>query len=240
MLKDYFLNELETAIKKAINDNKLGEMKTYEGGLSVEKPKNAEFGDFAINISGLARFARLSPPQIAQEIANFLDNKNYEVTVVAGFINFKVGEELLAKTIEENFTKKENFAKPKNIKKEKILLEYVSANPTGPFHIGHGRWAAMGSALADLLKFYGHEVTQEFYINDAGSQIDKLGKSLEIRVRQELGEKVDFPTDEIERKNYYAGEYLIPVAKKYVEMQSAKCKMQYVDKVKDVQKCRKR
>ena len=97
------------------------------------------------------------------------------------------------------------------------MLEYVSANPTGPFHIGHGRWAAMGSALANLLNFYGHEVSQEFYINDAGSQIDKLGKSLLIRVQQELGEKVDFPTDEVERKNYYAGEYLIPIAKKYIK-----------------------
>lgn len=71
----------------------------------------------------------------------------------------------------------------------------------------------MGSALANLLKFYGHEVYQEFYINDAGSQIQKLGNSLKIRIKQELGENIDFPTDEIERKNYYPGEYLIPVAK---------------------------
>lgn len=75
----------------------------------------------------------------------------------------------------------------------------------------------MGSVLANLLKFYGHDVYQEFYINDAGSQIQKLGNSLAIRIRQELGEDVDFPTDEIERKNYYPGEYLIPVAKKYLE-----------------------
>ena len=74
----------------------------------------------------------------------------------------------------------ENYGRPQNVPTEKILLEYVSANPTGPFHIGHGRWAAMGSALANLLKFYGHDVHQEFYINDAGSQIQNLhnGKSL--------------------------------------------------------------
>ena len=112
------------------------------------------------------------------------------------------------------------FGKPENIEKEKIILEYVSANPTGPFHIGHGRWAAMGSALANLLKFYGHEVYQEFYINDAGSQIQKLGNSLAIRIRQQLGENIDFPTDETERKNYYPGDYLIPVAKKYLETHS--------------------
>lgn len=218
MLREYFLNIVEEAIKKAIIDNKLGQMSEYEQGLlSVEKPKNADFGDFAINVSSLARFAKLSPPQIAQIIVDNLDIKDCGVTVVGGFINFKVGAEFLKDLLAEIFTEKENFGKPKNIKKEKILLEYVSANPTGPFHIGHGRWAAMGSALASLLKFYGHDVTQEFYINDAGSQIDKLGKSLEIRVRQELGEDADFPSDEIERKNYYAGEYLIPVAKKYVE-----------------------
>ena len=75
----------------------------------------------------------------------------------------------------------------------------------------------MGSALANLLKFYGHEVYQEFYINDAGSQIQKLGNSLRIRLKQEKGENVDFPTDEVERKNYYPGDYLIPVAKKFLK-----------------------
>ena len=75
----------------------------------------------------------------------------------------------------------------------------------------------MGSVLANLLKFYGHEVYQEFYINDAGSQIQKLGNSLAIRIRQELGENIDFPTDEIERKNYYPGDYLIPVAKEFLK-----------------------
>ena len=74
----------------------------------------------------------------------------------------------------------------------------------------------MGSALANLLKFYGHDVYQEFYINDAGSQIQKLGRSLIIRVKQELGENIDFPEDEIERKNYYPGDYLIPVAKQFL------------------------
>lgn len=218
MLKDFFLNEVEKAINTAIKNNNLGQMTEYEQGtLSVEKPRNTDFGDFAINVSSLARFAKLAPPQIAQGIVSNLDIKDYEINVVAGFINFKVGKEFFKDLVKEIFAKKENFGKPEKIEKEKILLEYVSANPTGPFHIGHGRWAAMGSALANLLKFWGHDVTQEFYINDAGSQIEKLGKSLQIRVKQELGEKADFPTDEIERKNYYAGEYLIPIAKKYVE-----------------------
>lgn len=217
MIKDYFLENVEKAIEKAINDNKLGEMKEYEkGSLTTEKPKNADFGDFAINVSALARYARIAPPMIANNILEYIEKDDNEYTVVAGFINFKTGNNLLKKCIKEIFDKDKNYGRPENVKTEKIILEYISANPTGPFHIGHGRWAAMGSVLANLLKFYGHEVYQEFYINDAGSQIQKLGNSLIIRVKQELGDKIDFPTDETERKNYYPGDYLIPVAKAFL------------------------
>lgn len=219
MIKDYFLNEIETAIEKAVKDNKLGEMKEYAPGtLSTERPKNPDFGDFAINVSSLARFAKMAPPIIANTILEYVNKDDNDYTVIAGFINFKAGKKLLVNSIKEIFEKDKNYGKPENVKTEKIILEYVSANPTGPFHIGHGRWAAMGSVLANLLKFYGHEVYQEFYINDAGSQINKLGNSLAIRVRQQLGEDIDFPTDEVERKNFYPGDYLIPVAKKYIEI----------------------
>ncbi len=217
MLRDYFLNKIETAILEAVKNNKLGQMTEYvKGSLPVEKPKNPEFGDLAINVSSLARSAKIAPPMIANAIVEFIDKEDNEYSVIGGFINFKAGQSLLIDLIKEIFNKKENFGKPENINKEKIILEYISANPTGPFHIGHGRWAAMGSALANLLKFYGHEVYQEFYINDAGSQIQKLGRSLVIRVKQELGENVDFPEDEVERKNYYPGDYLIPVAKQFL------------------------
>lgn len=218
MIKDYFINEIENAIELAIKENKLGAMTEYgKGTLKVERPKNSDFGDYAVNVSSLARFAKIAPPQIANSILEYINKEDNEYTVIGGFINFKAGKKILSDLVEEIFTRKKDFGKPENIEAEKIILEYVSANPTGPFHIGHGRWAAMGSVLANLLKFYGHDVYQEFYINDAGSQIQKLGNSLAIRIRQELGEDVDFPTDEIERKNYYPGEYLIPVAKKYLE-----------------------
>lgn len=218
MLRDYFLNKVENAIEKAIIANKLGQMTEYtKGTLSVEKPKNSDFGDFAINVSSLARSARIAPPMIANAIVEFIDKEDSDYSVIGGFINFKAGDSLLLNLVDEVFSKKNNFGKPDKINKEKIILEYISANPTGPFHIGHGRWAAMGSALANLLKFYGHDVYQEFYINDAGSQIQKLGRSLVIRVKQELGLDVDFPEDEIERKNYYPGDYLVPVAKKFIE-----------------------
>ena len=218
MLKDYFLNKIEDAIYKAIRAGKLGQMNEYnKGSLPVEKPKNPEFGDLAINVSSLARSAKIAPPMIANAIVeNIEDKTECKYSVIGGFINFRAGNSLLVDLLSEIYSKKESFGRPDNIEKEKIILEYVSANPTGPFHIGHGRWAAMGSTLANLLKFYGHEVFQEFYINDAGSQIQKLGRSLVIRIKQELGENIDFPDDEVERKNYYPGDYLIPVAKDFI------------------------
>ena len=221
MIKDYFLDKVEDAVLKAVQDNKLGQMSEYKRGtLVVERPKNPDFGDFAVNVSSLARSAKIAPPAIANAIVSEIDMDDNEYSVIGGFINFKAGKNLLINSIDEIFKKRENYGRPENIKKENIILEYVSANPTGPFHIGHGRWAAMGSVLANLLKFYGHDVYQEFYINDAGSQIQKLGNSLAIRIRQELGEDIDFPSDEVERKNYYPGDYLIPVAKKFVKEQN--------------------
>ena len=218
MLKDYFLNEVKVAINKAITNSKLGQMSVSDQySLIIEKPKNADFGDFAVNVSSLARVAKIAPPMIAQAIVEGVSGVGYTTSVVGGFINFKIENSLLANSVAEILERGENYGRPQDVIKEKILLEYVSANPTGPFHIGHGRWAAMGSALANLLKFYGHEVYQEFYINDAGSQIQKLGNSLRIRIGQELGEDIDFPTDEIEKKNFYPGDYLVPVAKKFLE-----------------------
>ncbi len=217
MIKDYFINEIENAVEKAVNAAELGSMTEYKRGTLVpERPKNVDFGDYAVNVSSLARFAKIAPPQIANNVLKYINTDDNEYTVIGGFINFKAGKKLLSNLVEEIFKQKKEFGKPVDVKTEKIILEYVSANPTGPFHIGHGRWAAMGSVLANLLKFYGHDVYQEFYINDAGSQIQKLGNSLAIRIRQELGEDIDFPSDEIERKNYYPGDYLIPVAKDFI------------------------
>ena len=204
MLKDFFLKEVENGVKEAINSGTLGQMGVNDSyALIVEKPKNPEFGDFAVNVSSLARMAKIAPPMIAQAIVEKLSKDNYTVSVVGGFINFKISDSLLADTIEGILNKKESYGKGDGKDKEKILLEYVSANPTGPFHIGHGRWAAMGSALANLLKFYGHEVYQEFYINDAGSQIQKLGNSLKIRIQQELGKNSFFQLHLSENQHFH-------------------------------------
>ncbi len=218
MLKQYIIDVTTNAIKTAAKEGRLNLLKEDDDfSLNAEIPKNEEFGDIAVNVSALAKFAKMAPPAIAQTVAETINIEDCTISTVAGFINFKLGKSFLNAIVKEIMEQKADYGSNDFGSGQKVILEYVSANPTGPFHIGHGRWAAMGSALANLLKFAGYDVYQEFYINDAGNQIKNLGRSLHIRVLQELGEKIDFPSDEIERKSYYPGDYLIPVAKDFVK-----------------------
>lgn len=222
MFKDLILNKIESAVIKAVQAGQLPEMEDYQKLLRCEIPKNAEYGDFAVNVSPLAKFARKAPAQIAQIIADNMDFSDADVNVVAGFVNFKLTNKILNSVVEEVLTKKDMYGSNESGKSQKIILEYISANPTGPLHIGHGRWAAMGSALANLLKFSSYDVYQEFYINDAGNQINNLAKSLWIRVLQQMGKPADFPADEELSKNYYTGDYLIETAQNYLKDNSKK------------------
>lgn len=219
MIKKIVYENTLKAIKAAIEDNNLGELKSSENiELAIEKTKNPQFGDYSVNVSPLARYAKLPPQKIAENILPYVNLEDMEVSIVAGFINFKVGQNWLTKGVNEIITSKEKFGSNNIGNNEKVLLEYVSANPTGPLHIGHGRWAAVGSSLANLMKFSGYDVDQEFYINDAGNQINNLGRSLWIRVLQELGYEAKIPkTEEEGSKNYYPGEYLIDIAKDYLK-----------------------
>ena len=210
MKKNFFAQCVHRAIDKAIENNKLGELKENDFTPVCEIPKNTNFGDYAINVSSLARNAKMAPPIIAQNIVEFIEPEGFSINTVAGFINFKLEKEMLNSIVEEILEKKELFAASDIGKGEKVNLEYVSANPTGPFHIGHGRWAALGSALSNVMKYCGYDVYQEFYINDAGNQINKLARSLELRVRELKGEKVEWEED------LYPGEYLIDCAKRYI------------------------
>lgn len=218
MLREFFLNEVKDAVKRAAQKGILGHMTgNEEFSLLPEVPKNPDFGDFAVNISSLSRYTKLPPNKTAEITASEIQPENYDINVTAGFINFKIKPAVLNDVIIEVLDKKLDYGRNNLGNREKVLLEYVSANPTGPFHIGHGRWAAMGSALANIMKYSGYDVYQEFYINDAGSQIQKLGKSLYIRILQALGIKIDFPSDEEEAKNFYTGEFLIPAAEEFIK-----------------------
>lgn len=238
MLKKIILDEVNRAIYRAVSEKYLGQMThNDECNLVLETPKNLDFGDFAVNVSQLAKHAKLAPPMIANIIKDYIQFDDVEINTVAGFINFKLGPSHMATILRDVLTKREKYGKREQ-KREKILLEYVSANPTGPFHIGHGRWAAMGSALANLLKFAGYNVYQEFYVNDAGSQIDNMARSIYLRIRQLSGVEVDFPTDEVEIKKYYPGEYLIPLAKdfvaKYTDFYSKNSKIENYDDLDEI------
>ncbi len=212
MIKDFFIDAVKTAVNAAIKDNKLGSLSDINGiNFICEVPKNPEFGDFSVNVSSLARNAKMAPPLIAKAVCECIEPVDFSVNTAAGFINFKLEENFLKKIVTEIISEGENYGKINLGNGKKVNIEYVSANPTGPFHIGHGRWAALGSSLAEILKFTGHSVYQEFYINDAGNQINKLAMSLELRVKELAGKKVEWPEDA------YRGEYLIDCAKRYVE-----------------------
>lgn len=211
MLKDYFIGIVKNAVLEAIENNELGETKEINFELICDKPKNKDFGDFAINISALSKTARMAPAVIAQTIVKYIQQENFSINVVQGFINFKLENKFLNEIILQILSKKENYLKTNIGNNKKVNIEYVSANPTGPFHIGHGRWAALGSAVANIMKYCNYDVFQEFYINDAGNQINKLAKSLEIRVRQLKGENIEL------EEGLYPGEYLIDCAKRYLK-----------------------
>lgn len=217
MLKDYFIEITKNAIEKAIENKELGETKELSFELVCDKPKNKDFGDLAINVAALARSAKMAPPVIAQTIVKYIKQQNFSVNIVAGFINFKLEKEFLNNIVLEVLSKKEDYLKSDVGKGEKVNIEYVSANPTGPFHIGHGRWAALGSALSNIMKYCNYNVFQEFYINDAGNQIDKLAKSLEFRVRQLKGEDIEM------EEGMYCGDYLIDCAKRYIQDSQGLC-----------------
>lgn len=215
MIKEFFENKVIEAVKKASLDGKLEGLSDIELSFMCETPKNLEFGDYAINVASLSRYAKMAPPLIANILAGYIEKENFDINIINGFINFKLQEKFLFNILDEILEKKENFGKIDLGKNRKVNIEYVSANPTGPFHIGHGRWAAIGSALAEIMKYTGYDVFQEFYINDAGNQIQRLAKSLELRVKEQKGDVIDWESEE--NKDLYRGDYLIPCAKKYIE-----------------------
>lgn len=181
--------------------------------LNTDESKK-DFGDLSSQSAlVLAKIVGKPPREIAQEIANTFKHPLVERIAIAGpgFLNFFLTQEALASITRELLTQKEAFFKPNNLKIKKYNIEFVSANPTGPLHLGHGRGGIIGDVLGNILRFLGHQVTKEYYINDAGSQLQKLGISLKIRCQQLVGQEVQLPEDG------YQGEYLIELAKECVK-----------------------
>ena len=182
---------------------------TKASQIEVFEPKNIEFGDWTSNICmKLAANSEDNPRQIAEKLIKNL-TKNDWITKIeiagAGFLNFYLTSEQKYIFIQKCLEQEEPFL-IKGKAKQNILIEYVSSNPTGPIHIGHGRGAALGSALANLLSKAGCEVTQEYYVNDQGLQIETLGLSLLLNYLSLDGEKIKLP------KECYQGDYLKTLA----------------------------
>ena len=185
-------------------------------GISVvlEKPKDITLGHYATPVAfSLAKELKKSPMQIADELASKFDNCAIfeKVEAVKGFINFKLSSAFLQSLVDDALSNEDEFARQTR-KDEKILLEYVSANPTGPLHIGHARGAIAGDSLARVGKHLGYDITTEYYINDAGAQMDLLGLSVSLAARDFIfKEEVAYP------ETYYRGDYLIDIANVVIE-----------------------
>ncbi|MBN1376493.1 MAG: arginine--tRNA ligase [Dehalococcoidia bacterium] len=181
----------------------------------VERPQNTGHGDYASSLPlKLARATRLAPMEIAQRlIDNMKDLPEFESITVAppGFINFTLNPVWLTGCVEKILQEREDYGKIDLGEGKSVQIEFVSVNPTGPLHVGHGRGAVMGSTLASVLENAGYKVTREYYINDAGNQLDAFSRSLYIRYKQALGKKAEMPDDG------YMGNYMIDLAKEMVE-----------------------
>jgi arginyl-tRNA synthetase len=173
----------------------------------LERPRDAGHGDLATNLAMLlARRERTKPRDMAERVVSELRLSPSLVSKVEiagpGFINFWLAENQLAAAVAAILEQGRSYGRSAEGVGLKVNIEFVSANPTGPLHVGHGRGAALGDAIAALYEWTGHAVTREFYINDAGVQIDRLGESLWARVRQEAGFAAEIP------EGGYHGEYL--------------------------------
>jgi arginyl-tRNA synthetase len=177
----------------------------------VERAKDPQHGDFASNIAmRLAKAARKNPRELAQAIVAALPaNQLIEKAEIAGagFINFRLARDAWYAELRNVATQGDAYGRSKVGAKRRVMVEFVSANPTGPMHVGHGRQAAVGATLSNLLEATGHDIYREYYVNDAGRQIDILAVSVYLRYLELCGEPVTFPS------NGYKAAYILPVVK---------------------------
>jgi arginyl-tRNA synthetase len=180
---------------------------------AVDVPRSPEHGDWSCNVClVLGKAVGMKPPELADLLIQRLQDPRGLVTRVEkagpGFLNFRLADRAFQAVAREVLAAGEGFGRqPPRSSGRKVLVEFVSANPTGPVHLGHARGTFMGDAVARLLEAAGHEVTREFYINDAGNQVETLGRTLHKRYRQLSGEAVELADGE------YPGEYVVEIAR---------------------------
>lgn len=232
-MKDKVAGKIKDAFEQAVKDGELTAADMdIASMIKLEVPKDKQHGDFACNIAMmLAKPLHMAPGQIAEAITSHIfEDADISKTEVAGagFINFYLTPNWLYKTMECIEIQGSDYGKIDIGKGKKVMVEFVSANPTGPMHMGNARGGALGDCLASVLEYAGYDVTREFYVNDAGNQIEKFGNSLNARYIQALkGEDaIEFPEDG------YHGDDIKEHAKAFIEINGAK----YLDCSEDERK----
>ncbi len=198
---------MQNIVKKHIED-------ILDISVVLEKPRDLSLGHYATPVAfSLAKEYRKSPMIIAQELCDKFEGSDIfeKVEAVKGFINFKLSNSFLENLVNKALENQLDFAAEEK-KDEKILLEYVSANPTGPLHIGHARGAILGDTIARVGRYLGYDIFTEYYVNDAGAQMNLLGLSVSLAARDFI-----FKEDVVYPETYYRGEYLIDIAKKAID-----------------------
>jgi len=221
--------EVVEIIKKALEDlkDKWGIDRIPD--IDIEVPKNESMGDLATTVAmGLTKILKKPPKKIAEEIVAAInagarravpEQDIFESIEIAGpgFINFRLRKEFLHAKLEQLLTEEHSCLRTDIGEGRKVQVEFVSANPTGPLHVGHGRGAAVGNALCNILKAAGFDVQREFYINDAGLQVKLLGESVFARYLQRLGNDAHFPEDG------YRGDYVELIAEEIIKRVGEEC-----------------
>jgi arginyl-tRNA synthetase len=182
----------------------------------LERPRDPEHGDYASNVAlVLAKRLGVAPRQLATRIEEALDARAAGVTEVnvagPGFLNFRLADRLFWEELAGILAADESYGRSDAVPSRRVNVEFVSANPTGPLHVAHGRGAALGDAIASLLEWTGSEVVREFYVNDAGRQIQLLGESVESHFQNLCGQEAEIP------EGGYHGEYVEEIARAIVD-----------------------
>jgi len=207
-LKEQITQSISDAINLLSSEGKISA--SYDGDIQVTRSKDANHGDYASNIALVfAKQIGLNPRELAQLLSSQLEsNTLFEKIEIAGpgFINFFVAQTNQAQIVQQILSAKDGFGENQQGKNQSIHIEYVSANPTGPLHVGHGRGAAYGATLANLYRANGYKVHREYYVNDAGRQMDILATSVWLRYLELCGAELAFPS------NGYKGDYIWDIA----------------------------
>lgn len=201
---------VKTAIQQAVIKAKLAETESIPA-IHLETPRDKTNGDYATNIAmQLTKIAKMPPRAIAEAILENLDTTNTPIEKIEiagpGFMNISLRKDYLADVIKAVIEQGANYGRSQAGANEKIQVEFVSANPTGDLHLGHARGASVGDSLCNVLDFAGYQVSREYYINDAGNQINNLALSLEVRYNEALGKDMEMPEDG------YRGQDIIDIA----------------------------